>query len=193
MRIVLLGAPGSGKGTQAAILKDQMGIPHISTGDLLRGAVKAGTELGKQAEAIMARGDLVSDEIMLGIIRSRLGEDDAQNGFILDGYPRNLVQAKALDGVLEELEFPVEEAIQIDVDHEGIVERLAKRAELEGRADDDADAVRHRLNVYEEQTAPVIDYYGDQGKLSQVYGVGSIEEISARILGVLRIAGQERS
>lgn len=193
MRIVLLGAPGSGKGTQAAILKEKLGIPHISTGDLLRGAVKAGTEMGKQAEAIMARGDLVSDEIMLGIIRDRLGEADVGGGFILDGYPRNLIQAEALDQVLNELEQPVEEAIQIEVDPDDIVARLAKRADLEGRADDDADAVRHRLNVYQQQTAPVVDFYGEQGKLSQVYGVGTIDEISARILGVLKLAQAEAS
>jgi len=193
MRIVLLGAPGSGKGTQAAILKEELGIPHISTGDLLRGAVKAGTELGKQAEAIMARGDLVSDEIMLGIIRDRLGQDDVAKGFILDGYPRNLAQAEALDKVLTEIEQPVEEAVQIDVDPDEVVARIAKRAAQEGRADDDAAAVRHRLDVYQEQTAPVVDYYAERGKLSQVFGVGTIEEISARILGVLKLAQAERS
>jgi len=193
MRIVLLGAPGSGKGTQAAILKEELGIPHISTGDLLRGAVKAGTELGKQAEAIMARGDLVSDEIMLGIIRDRLGQDDVGKGFILDGYPRNLAQAEALDKVLTEIEQPVEEAVQIDVDPDEVVARIAKRAAQEGRADDDAAAVRHRLDVYQEQTAPVVDYYAERGKLSQVFGVGTIEEISARILGVLKLAQAERS
>ncbi len=191
MRIVLLGAPGSGKGTQAAILKDELGIPHISTGDLLRGAVKAGTELGKQAGAIMARGDLVSDDIMLGIIRDRLGEADVKDGFILDGYPRNLAQAKALDELLNEIDQPVEEAIQIDVDPDEVVARIAKRAEQEGRADDDSEAVRHRLTVYEEQTAPVVDYYAEQDKLSQVLGVGTIEEISARILSVLKLAQQE--
>ena len=192
MRIVLLGAPGSGKGTQAAILKDNLGIPHISTGDLLRGAVDAGTELGKQAEAIMARGDFVSDDIMLGIIRDRLSQGDVAKGFILDGYPRNLAQAEALDNVLAQIEQPVEEAVQIDVDPDEVVARIAKRAEQEDRADDDAQAVRHRLDVYQEQTAPVVDYYAQQGKLSQVFGVGTIEEISTRILGVLKLAQAER-
>lgn len=192
MRIVLLGAPGSGKGTQAAILKDNLGIPHISTGDLLRGAVDAGTELGKQAEAIMARGDFVSDDIMLGIIRDRLSQGDVAKGFILDGYPRNLAQAEALDNLLAQIEQPVEEAVQIDVDPDEVVARIAKRAEQEDRADDDAQAVRHRLDVYQEQTAPVVDYYAQQGKLSQVFGVGTIEEISTRILGVLKLAQAER-
>ncbi|MEM9530339.1 MAG: adenylate kinase [Pseudomonadota bacterium] len=185
MRIVLLGAPGSGKGTQAAILRDHFEIPHISTGDLLRAAVKAETELGLKAKAVMAAGELVSDELVLGMLRERLAQPDVKNGFILDGFPRNLVQAEALDTLLAEIGQPVEEAVQIEVDPELIVERLARRAEEEGRADDTEETVRHRINVYEEQTAPVVGYYQDQEKLSQVYGVGTVEEVSQRILGVL--------
>lgn len=185
MRIVLLGAPGSGKGTQAALLKERLGLPHISTGDLLRTQVSAGTELGIQAKAVMDRGELVSDEIMLGMLRDRLSEDDVAGGFILDGYPRNLAQARALDQLLEELKQPVDEAIQIDIEADVIVERIARRAEVEDRTDDASETVRKRLEVYEEQTAPVVDYYAEQNKLSQVYGVGSVEEINQRILSLL--------
>lgn len=185
MRIVLLGAPGSGKGTQAKLLRDHYQVPHISTGDLLRGAVAAKTPLGLQAKAVMEAGELVSDELVLGILEDRLSEEDARSGFILDGYPRNLVQAEALDELLTRLEQPVEEAVQIDVDTDRIVERLAKRGEEEGRSDDTAETVRKRMDVYHSQTQPVVDYYKSQGKLSEVYGVGDIDEVNGRILAVL--------
>ncbi|MDT8320475.1 MAG: adenylate kinase [Xanthomonadales bacterium] len=186
MRIVLLGAPGSGKGTQAARLVTELGLPHISTGDLLRSAVKAGTELGKKAKAVMDRGELVSDEIVLGLIEERLAQDDARDGFILDGYPRNIAQAQALDQLLERLGQPVDEALQIDVDEDQVVRRIAKRAGEEGRSDDSEEVVRNRMKVYAEQTAPVVDYYARKGVLSRVLGDGSIEEVFQRIMGVLR-------
>lgn len=189
MRIVLLGGPGSGKGTQAAILKEKLNVPHVSTGELLRAAVEAGTPLGRQAKAVMDRGELVSDEIVLSMLRERLGDPDAAAGFILDGFPRNLAQAEALDALLVELGLPLDEVIQIDVDAELIVERLARRAAEEGRSDDDPDTVRHRLAVYRELTAPVVDYYRDRGQLIEVLGVGTIEEVSERIMGVLTAAG----
>ncbi len=185
MRIVLLGAPGSGKGTQAKLLREALGIPHISTGELLRAAVKAGTPLGLAAKAVMDAGNLVSDDIMLGLIEERLAQDDAQAGFILDGYPRNLTQAASLDELLDRLNLPVEEAIQIDVDTEMIIQRIKNRAEQEGRSDDSEAVARNRIRVYEEQTAPVIDYYGERGLLTRVYGVGSIEEVFQRVRGVL--------
>ena len=185
MRIVLLGAPGSGKGTQAKLLRDHYEVPHISTGDLLRGAVAAETPLGLQAKAVMEAGELVSDELVLGILEDRLSEEDARAGFILDGYPRNLVQAQALDELLSRLEQPVEEAVQIDVDTDRIIERLAKRGEEEGRSDDTAETVKKRMDVYHSQTQPVVDYYKEQGKLSEVYGVGDIDEVNGRILAVL--------
>ena len=187
MRIVLLGAPGSGKGTQAALMVEDLGLPHISTGDLLRAAVKAGTELGLQAKEVMDRGELVSDDIMLGLIEERLGQDDVKNGFILDGYPRNLSQAEALDVVLDRLEQPLDDALQIDVDIELVVGRIAKRAAEEGRSDDTEETVRNRMKVYADQTAPVIDYYAQKGLLSRVLGVGTIEEVFQRIKGVLEI------
>ena len=186
MRIVLLGAPGSGKGTQAKLLSKEMNIPHISTGDLLRAAVAAGSELGLKVQEIMSAGQLVSDSIMLGLIEQRLAQDDAANGFLLDGYPRNLIQAKALDEVLERLEMPVDEAIDITVDNEQVVSRIAKRAELEGRSDDTEEVVRRRLQIYEEQTAPVSAHYGQHGVLTQILGVGTIEEVFARISGALK-------
>lgn len=185
MRIVLLGPPGSGKGTQAALLKEHLGVPHISTGELLRTAVAEGTALGKKAQGFMDRGELVPDELMLGLIEERLGADDVKPGFLLDGYPRNLSQAEALDQVLERIGQPVEIALELVVDEEQIVARLAQRAAEEGRSDDTEEVVRNRLAVYREQTAPVSGYYSDRGLLVQVDGVGSIEEINQRLVAAL--------
>lgn len=187
MRIVLLGAPGSGKGTQAALLVEELNLPHISTGELLRSAVKAGTDLGLQAKVVMDRGELVSDEIMLGLIEERLSRADVAQGFILDGYPRNIVQAEALDRLLERLEQPVDEALQIDVDVEMVIARIAKRAAQEDRSDDTEETVRKRMDVYAAQTAPVVDYYANKGVLSRVLGEGSIEEVFQRIKGILQL------
>jgi len=159
MRLVLLGAPGSGKGTQAARLKEHLQVPHISTGDLLRAEVAAGSPLGLQAKEVMARGDLVSDEILLGMLKDRFSREDTRDGFILDGYPRNLAQAAALDALLAELGQKFDAAVQLMVDNELIIERLAGRAKAEGRADDTPESVRHRLQVYDEKTAPVVDFY----------------------------------
>ena len=185
MRIVLLGAPGSGKGTQAAILSERLDIPHISTGELLRAAVKAGTALGIQANAVMEWGDLVSDEIVLGLIEERLQAEDAAGGFILDGYPRNLSQAASLDKLLERIGQPVDIAVQIDIDTEQVIARIAKRAREEGRSDDSEETVRNRMEVYAAQTAPVVDYYAEQGLLTRVLGDGTIDEVQERIVSVL--------
>ena len=187
MRIVLLGAPGSGKGTQATLMKTELDVPHISSGKLLRDAAEAGTLLGRKAKAVMDQGELVSDELMLGLIEERLTEPDAGRGFILDGYPRNVAQAEALDELLERLGKPVDEALQIDVDEEQVIQRIARRAAQEGRSDDTEEVVRHRMEVYAEQTAPVVDYYAQRGILSRVLGDGSIEEVFQRIRGVLQI------
>ncbi len=182
MRLVLLGAPGSGKGTQAARLKEHLQVPHISTGDLLRAEVAAGTPLGLEAKAIMARGDLVSDDILLGMLEERFSREDTRAGFILYGYPRNLSQAAALDALLKKLGVQFDAAVQLEVDNEQIIERLAGRAQAEGRADDSPESVRHRLDVYDRQTAPVIAFYREHDQLTVVDGVGSLDEVFARIV-----------
>lgn len=182
MRLVLLGAPGSGKGTQATRLREHLQVPHISTGELLRAAVAAGSALGLKAKSVMEAGNLVSDDIVLGMLEERLLKSDTGNGFILDGYPRNLAQARALDGLLDRIGQPADVAVQLDVATELLVDRLSGRAKLEGRADDSPDAVRKRLAVYSEQTAPVVDFYRNQGRLACVHGEGSIDKVFVRIL-----------
>jgi adenylate kinase len=188
MRIVILGPPGSGKGTQATLLVERLKIPHISTGALLRNAAKRGTELGLQAKSIIDRGELVPDSIMLEMIEERLAREDVADGFILDGYPRNVGQAKSLDAVLERLNKPADEAILIEVDTEQVIKRIAKRAIEEGRSDDTEETVRNRMRVYAEQTAPVADYYAERGLLTRVLGDGCKEEVLERILSVLKVS-----
>ena len=181
MRLVLLGPPGSGKGTQATRLKEKLGLAHISTGDMLRAEIAAGTELGKQAKSVMDAGNLVSDEILLGMLESRLSQADVAKGFILDGYPRNVAQANALDAVLAKIGQPLDAVVQLDVGTDLLVQRIAGRAAEQGRADDTPESVRNRLNVYNEQTAPVVDFYAARGTLERVDGVGELDEVEARI------------
>ena len=181
MRLVLLGPPGSGKGTQATRLKDKLGLAHISTGDMLRAEISAGSELGKQAKAVMDAGNLVSDEILLGMLESRLSQADVAKGFILDGYPRNVAQANALDALLAKIGQPLDAVVQLDVATDLLVQHIAGRAAEQGRADDNPESVRNRLNVYNEQTAPVVDFYAGRGTLERVDGVGELDEVEARI------------
>jgi len=188
MRLVLLGAPGSGKGTQAARLKTALGVPHISTGDMLRAAVAAGTAMGLKAKAVMDAGQLVSDDILLGMLEERLAQPDAAGGFILDGYPRNLAQADALDQLLARLGQPLDAVVKLDVPNDAIVGRCEIRFEAEGRADDNPETVRKRLAVYAEQTAPVADFYARRGKLQVVNGVGELDDVTARINQALQNA-----
>jgi adenylate kinase len=183
--LVLLGPPGSGKGTQATRLKEYLQVPHISTGDLLRAEVAAGSPLGVQAKEVMARGNLVSDEILLGMLESRFSRPDTKNGFILDGYPRNLAQADALGVLLKKIGQPMDYAVQLEVPTELLVERIAGRAAAEGRADDTPESVRTRLKVYNDQTAPVIEYYRQHGQLTVVNGVGSLDDVFNRLIEAL--------
>ncbi len=186
IKVVFLGPPGAGKGTQAQRIAEKYGVPHISTGDILRAAVKEGTELGKIAKSYMDRGELVPDDIIIGIIRERLSESDVkEKGFILDGFPRTLTQAEALDRMLEELSMPLDRVIYLNVDDEEIVKRLLSR----GRADDTEDVIRNRLKVYREQTAPLIDYYSEKCILAEVYGVGDIDKITKKIEELLGLEG----
>ncbi len=182
MRLVLLGAPGSGKGTQATRLKQHLQVPHISTGDLLRAEVAAGSKLGLEAKGIMARGELVSDAILLGMLEDRFSRPDTAGGFILDGYPRNLAQASALGELLQRIRQPMDRAVQLDVDTELLIARIAGRAQAEGRADDNPESVRKRLSIYNEQTAPVVDYYRQHGMLTVVDGVGQLDAVFTRII-----------
>jgi len=186
MRIVLLGAPGSGKGTQAKRLKVDLGIAHISTGDLLRAAVRAGTPLGLKAKAVMESGQLVSDDIVLGLLEERLAQSDTKPGFILDGYPRNLAQANALDELLARVGQPLDAVVKLNVPDAAIVKRCEIRFEQEHRADDNPETVRKRLAVYAEQTAPVADFYAQRELLTEIDGVGEIEAIGDRVLATLR-------
>ncbi|MBB1086875.1 adenylate kinase [Lysobacter sp. SG-8] len=188
MRLVLLGAPGSGKGTQATRLKDHLDVPHISTGDLLRAEVAAGSKLGLEAKEIMARGELVSDAILLGMLEDRFSRADTANGFILDGYPRNLAQADALDALLKRIGQPMDAAVQLDVATDLLVDRIAGRAQAEGRADDNPESVRKRLDVYNEQTAPVVEFFRQHGQLTVVDGVGSMDEVFTRIIEAIEPA-----
>ncbi len=188
MKLILLGPPGAGKGTQAKIIEDKYGCVQLSTGDMLRAAVAAGTEVGKQADAIMARGDLVPDEIVVGIISDRVDEPDCAKGFILDGFPRNVAQAEALDKVLDEKNLSLDAVVEIAVNDSILVGRIEKRAaETEGgpRADDNVDALRKRLEVYHAQTAPLIGYYGEKGVLKTVDGMADIDVVSSEIAAAL--------
>ena len=187
-RVVLLGAPGAGKGTQASKMVAGLGVPHVSTGDMLRDAVAAGTELGKQAKAVMDSGKLVGDDIVIGLARQRLAQADAKRGFVLDGFPRTEAQAEALDAMLAELGTPLECCLAITTEGEAVVKRLLARAEIEGRPDDNEETIRERMQVYESQTAPLLDYYRKCDLLVEVDGMGTVDEVFARVDEALRAA-----
>jgi adenylate kinase len=184
-RLLLLGPPGAGKGTQAARLVAQLGIPQISTGDMFREAVAAGTELGLQLEQTMARGELVDDEVVIAVTGERLTREDARDGFILDGFPRTVAQAEALDRVLEDMGTKLERCVALVVDVEAVVQRLLKRADIEGRSDDNEETIRNRLRVYREQTEPLVAYYRERGVLAEVDGMGTVDEVARLIQGAL--------
>ncbi len=187
MRLILLGPPGAGKGTQSSRLEQKFGIPQLSTGDMLRAAVKAGTPIGLQAKAIMESGGLVSDEIVVGIISARIDEPDCAKGFILDGFPRTVAQAKALDAMLKEKGMKLDAVIELVVDEKALVARMENRVKetlAAGgtvRADDNPEAFAKRLTSYREQTAPVSDYYRSVGELRPLNGMAAIDEVTAEI------------
>ncbi len=212
MRLVLLGAPGAGKGTQAKMLIEKDRIPQISTGDILRKAVADGTPLGKEAKVIMDKGELVPDKIVLGLVDERVKQDDCKKGFILDGFPRNTVQAEALDKLLNDIKMPLDSALSVDVPKEDLMKRLTGRrtckscqqmyniyftppkkegacdkcgGELFQRGDDKEETIKKRLDVYDAQTAPLIDYYKKKGILKSVVGTGSIQEIFKKVCNIL--------
>ena len=214
MRLILLGGPGAGKGTQANYIKDKYQIPQISTGDILREAVKKEAPLGLEAKTYMNAGKLVPDEVVIGIIQDRLKQSDCGNGFILDGFPRTVVQAEALDNTLKAMQKKIEHALSITVEDEELLRRLTGRrtcrscgamfhvmfnppkkegicdacsGELYQRDDDKEETIRNRLNVYNQQTSPLIDYYQERGLLRSVDGLGKIEEILEKIEAVLEV------
>jgi len=180
-RLLLLGPPGAGKGTQARRLTEDLGIPQVSTGDMLRAAVAAGTEVGRQAQAYMERGELVPDEVVIGVAEERLSQPDASKGFVLDGFPRTQAQARALDRMLERRGMALERCVCIEVDEEELLARILERARLEGRSDDDEQTVRTRMRVYREQTEPLVEYYGSRSVLRRIDGVGTVEQVEERI------------
>ncbi|HEY9288191.1 MAG TPA: adenylate kinase [Candidatus Dormibacteraeota bacterium] len=183
--LVLLGPPGSGKGTQAERLSAGYGIPHIATGDIFRALVQADTPLGAQVRGYLDRGELVPDSVVIDLIRQSLGRPDAQQGFVLDGFPRTVPQAQALDALLAELGRPLDAVLYLEADRQTLINRLAHRAQLEDRSDDRPDVIPHRIDVFLEQTAPLIDYYRRQEKLKLIDGTQAPEQVSASIREVI--------
>ncbi|MBK0419522.1 adenylate kinase [Leucobacter sp. CSA1] len=178
-RLLIIGPPGAGKGTQASKIAERYGVPAISTGDIFRANIKGGTELGARVQQIIERGELVPDSLTNEIVADRLQQSDAADGFLLDGYPRNVDQVHALDGMLDGDALDAVVLLEADVDE--VVARLLKRAEIEGRADDTEEVIRHRQEVYAEQTAPLVDLFTERGILVRVDGLGSIDDVAERI------------
>ncbi|MEI6693606.1 MAG: adenylate kinase [Actinomycetes bacterium] len=185
MRLVLVGPPGAGKGTQAQFVAAQLGIPHISTGDIFRANVAGGTELGQQAQKFMDAGELVPDSVTNAMVADRLTQPDTEPGFLLDGYPRNRDQAVVLEDLLANRSIGLDAVVELVVDSESVIARLLDRAIKDGRADDTEDVIRRRLDVYAEQTEPLVGYYREKSLLRTVDGVGQIADITARILDAL--------
>jgi len=186
MRLIILGPPGAGKGTQAAKIADTFGIPAISTGDIFRANIKNETPLGLQVKEVLASGGYVTDEITNAIVRDRLFEDDAEQGFLLDGYPRTAPQVDALDAILAEHDHRLEAVLELTVDEDAVVQRLLKRAEEQGRDDDSEEVIRERQAIYRRETAPLTEVYSARGLLVQVDGMGSVDEVFERITAALR-------
>jgi len=192
-RLLIVGPQGSGKGTQGVRIAEAFGVPVVSTGDIFRANIKAGTALGAQVTAILDRGDLVPDELTGEIVRDRLGQEDAANGFLLDGYPRNTAQVAHLDAFLAEQDASLDAVILLDVPREESLSRLTRRAAEQGRSDDTAEAIAHRLDIYENETAPIIAAYEKRGIVDRIDGVGELEEVTRRIFSALEARGLERT
>ena len=185
MRLIILGPPGAGKGTQAIRIAERLGIPAISTGDIFRYNIKNETALGLQVKEILASGAYVPDEVTNAIVRDRLGQPDAAAGFLLDGYPRTQAQVSELDDMLAAWGTSLDAVLELTVDVDEVVERLLKRAQIDGRADDTEDVIRHRLKVYDDETAPLAALYRERGLLHQVDGMGEMDTVAERIQAVL--------
>jgi len=184
MNLILLGPPGAGKGTQAKRLEETYGIKQLSTGEMLREAVASGSELGREAKQIMDAGDLVPDSVMIRMISERVDQDDCRNGFILDGYPRNVAQAEALDAMLAEKGLAIDHVVEFQVDEDAMVARIVKRAAEEGRSDDNEETLRKRLDVYRRQTAPIIPHYRGKGALKTVDGMASMDAVTGQLKAI---------
>lgn len=188
MRLVLLGPPGAGKGTQAKRLAAHLGVPAISTGDIFRANITQRTELGLRVESILRDGGLVPDEVTNDMVRDRLCQPDCASGFILDGYPRTLAQVEALDGILKGHDTQLDRVLELTVDVDEVVRRLHQRAVEEGRDDDKPDVIRHRQNVYQRDTAPLVEVYRERGLLAEVDGLGAMDDVTARLTAALQPA-----
>jgi adenylate kinase len=190
MRLIIMGPPGAGKGTQAKFIAEHFGIPAISTGDIFRANVSRGTELGVQAQRYMDAGEYVPDEVTNLMVRNRIDEPDAEPGFLLDGYPRTLAQVEELDGMIKHTGHALDAVVVLTVDQEEVVGRLLERAETEGRADDTAEVIRRRQEIYAEETAPLIEVYRDRGLIVEVDGLGRVDEVTQRIFDALDVVPQ---
>lgn len=184
--IIFMGPPGAGKGTQAKKICDELKIPQISTGDILRNAIKEGTSLGTLAKSYIDKGELVPDSVVIGIVEERIKQQDCKNGFLLDGFPRTIQQAEELEKLLSKMNKKIDYVINIDVPEEELVNRLLNRAKIENRTDDTEPVIRNRMKTYFQQTYPLIEYYQKKGLLNNINGLGSIEEITHRIMNVIK-------
>lgn len=185
-RLLIIGPPGAGKGTQAVKIAEKLNIPAISTGDIFRKNIKEETELGKEAKSYIDSGNLVPDSVTNRMVRARLAEDDTANGFLLDGYPRNVAQVGELDTILTDMGQEIGQVLLLVADNEELVQRLLGRAAEQGRSDDNEEVIRHRLKVYEEETAPLVAIYTARGLVTEIDGLGGIEEVTERILSALK-------
>ena len=193
MRVLMLGAPGSGKGTHGARVAARYGVPHVSTGELLRQQIAARTELGRIAKPYMTRGDLVPDDLVLSMVVDRLIDPVPAAGYVLDGFPRTVPQAKAAYEVAKEAGLTLQAVVCLEISHDELIARLEARGRHHGRADDTTDTIKHRIDVYEEQTLPLLDYYTGRGILHRIDAVGTIDDVTARVLDVLDRVADERT